>query len=195
MQPIEAYDPFPFLTPSRIHAITSGILSGNLDYQSILQDRWQIYQHMSAWHRAFAHRPWVVGHIIEALSDEDAVEKCEFHNIQGVLFDLAFFCRFFKLQEAIDRACVGGPRIGREPVTVRRARELPYPRLLFPPDALDEGFTPPLSQLCVYDIGYLVRRREVVELYFLYQDGFRLHAMRPLSMFDDDYPAEHNVRA
>ncbi len=188
MQQILPYDPFPFLTLSRIHALKSGIMSFNLDYQSIIEDRWHLYQHMSAWHRAFAMRPLVLAHILEALSDEDGVENCEFHNMQGILYDRAHFCRLFKLHEPIDKASVGGPRIGREPIIVWRARVLPSPRLLFPQEALDDGFIPPLSRLCVYDIGYYVRRSEVVELYFLHQDGVQLYAMKQLGMFSDDYP-------
>ncbi len=187
MWPIEAYDPFPFLTPPRIHAIKYGVLSHIQDYQAILRDRVHLQQHMNSMHQSWNRRGWLIAHITEALTDDEHSERVCFGIMQGLLFDRAHFCRFFKIYEVIDESCVGGPRIGCEPVTVRRARELPTPRLLFPPDAIEGGFIPPLSHLCVYDIGYFVRR-EVVELYFLNQDGFTLHAMRQLGILDDDFP-------
>ena len=189
MYPIRAFDPFPFLTPERIIAIESGVWSFNRDDDEITRDRRHLVQHMNAWHRAMGQRPWLFAHIAEALSDDGKAEVCSFGNMQGILFDLAHFCRFFKLHCPLDDSCVGGPRVGREPVTVRRARELPSPRLLFPSDALEDGFVPPLSELSVYDIGYYMRRREVIELYFLNQDGTHANAMQQLSMFDDDYGA------
>ena len=195
MQQILPYDPFPFLTPRRVHATKSGVWSFNRDDQEIASDRLHLIQHMSAWHRAMGQRPWLLAHISEALSDDEHVQNCNFHNMQGVLFDRAHFCRFFKLHEPIEEAYVGGPRIGREPVTVRRARERPSTRLMFPPDELDYDFIPPLSYLCVYDIGYFVRRREVVERYFLSQDGLHLNALEQLGMFNDDYPQAGNESA
>lgn len=188
MQPDVQYDRFSFLTPSRIHAIGSGVRSFNSGEQKIIQDSPHLLQHMSAQLRAQAQRPWLLAQITEALSYDDHIKRCEYGTVQGILFDEAYFCRLFKLYETLDESCVGGPRIGREPVIVRKARELPYPRMLLPPDEFDDGFVPPLSHLCVYDIGYLMRRRQVVELYFLFQDGFRVHAMRPLSMPDDRFP-------
>ena len=187
MQQILPFDPFPFLTPPRIYAIKSGVLSHTQDYRAILRDRLHLQQHMNGMHRSWSRRAWLIAHITEALTDDEQAEKACFGIMQGILFNLAHFCRFFKIYEAIDETHVGGPRIGCEPVTVRRARELPTPRLLFPPDAIEGGFIPPLSHLCVYDIGYFVRLG-VVELYFLNQDGLTLHAMRQLAMLDDDYP-------
>ncbi len=190
MQQIQPYDPFPFLSPARIYAIESGVLSFNSDDKEIFKDRRHLVEHMSAWHRAMGQRPWLLANISEALSGDEHVKNCSFHNMQGLLFDRAHFCRFFKIHEPIRKDSVGGPRIGREPVTVRRAKELPSSLMMFPPDVFDDEFIPPLSYLCVYDIGYFVRRREVVDLYFLRQDGLHLYAMQQLGTFDDDNPLE-----
>ena len=57
---------------------------------------------------------------------------------------------------------------------------MPSTQMMFPPNAFGDEFIPPLSYLCVYDIGYIVRRRKVVELYILRQDGF--HCMRCSSL-------------
>lgn len=188
MHQIQSYDQFPFWTPPRVRAIKSGVWSFIRDDQIIVRDRLHLIQHMSAWHRAMGQRPWLLAHILEALSDDQHVQNCKFHNMQGILFDRAHFCRFFKLHDPIEESSVGGPRIGFEPVTVRRARELPSTQMMFPPSAFGDEFIPPLSYLCVYDIGYFVRRRKIVELYILRQDGFRLHAMQPLGLFDDNFP-------
>ena len=195
MYQIQPYEPFPFMTPSRIRSIKSGVRSFNQDDQLIRQERLHLVQHMSAWHQAMGQRPWLLAHIIESLSDDECVETCDFHNMQGVLFDLAHYCRFFKLRRSIDETCVDGPRVGREPDIVRRARELPSPRLLFPQDAIEGSFIPPLADLFVYDIGYFVRRREIVELYFLSQDGVYVRAMQPLSTFDHNYPSARDASA
>ena len=183
------------MTPARFRAIESGVKSFNQDDQLIREHRLHLIQHMSAWHIAMSQRSWVLAHIIESLSDDDCVETCDFHNMQGILFDRAHFCRFFKLRGSIDETCIGGPRIGREPTIVRRARELPSPRLLVPPDEIEGGFIPPLADLSVYDIGYFVRRREIVELYFLSQDGDYVNAMQPLSMFGHTYPSARDASA
>ncbi len=188
MQQIQPYDPFPFLTPPRVRAFESGVWSFNQDDQEIVSVRQHLIQHMSVYHRAMSLRPWLLAHILEALSDDEHVQNCSFHNIQGLLFDRAHFCRFFKIHEPVNEEDVGGPRIGSEPVTARRARELPSTLFMFPPDEFGNEFIPPLSYLCVYDIGYYVRRRELVELYFLRQDGSSLYAMQQLGMFNDDYP-------
>lgn len=183
MQRLQPYDPFPFLTPPRVHAIESGVWSFTRADQEYVRDHQHLVRHMSPWHRAMLQRSLLLAQITEALSDDDFAEKCEYGIMQGVLFDRAHYCRLFKLHDALGESCVGGPRVGRQPETVRRAMKLPAPRLLFPPDAIDDGFIPPLSSINVYDIGYYVRRWQVVELYFLYQDGQLVNAMRPLGLF------------
>ena len=109
MKPMQLYDQFPFWTPPRVRAIKSGVLSFNRDDQNIVSDRLHLIQHMSAWHRAMSQRPWILAHILEALSDDEYAQNCKFHNMQGILFDRAHFCRFFKLHDPIEESSVGGP--------------------------------------------------------------------------------------
>jgi hypothetical protein len=170
-------------------------MSFNNDHQSIVQERLHLLQHMNSWHQGMSLRSWLVAHIIEALSDDEHAENCSFGNMQGVLFDLAYYCRIFKIDEALDESCVDSRRIGREPETVRKAKYLPSPRLLLPIDAIDNGMIPPLSDLFVIDIGYYMCRRNVVELYFLHQDSHCVKAMRSLGMLNDDYPLSNEQSA
>lgn len=184
MQRVTPNAPYSCLTVERIEAIESGIGSFNLDYPAILRDRVHLYEAMTPWEKAFALRPWLVRHILEALSgDENALVR-NIHNMVCIQFDQTHLVNIFRLQDLVEIETVAGQRPFYMPKIIRRAEIEPRQEYLIPP-ALDEnGAILPLSDLESISIGYYVRENQVVELYFIDQDSLEVKEVRALGLLE-----------
>lgn len=184
MQRVTPSKPYECLTPDRLRAIESGIQSFNQDYPSILEGRRHLYDAMTAWEKAMALRPWLVRHVLEALSGDGDIVERGIHNMVCIQFDDSHVANIFRLRELIDVDGIAGNAPFREPKVIRQARTESLQSYLMPPTSDEEEVELPLSDLHIISIGYYVRRAEVVELYFIDQDMTQVREVRALGLLD-----------
>ena len=176
---------FSFLTPTRIRAIKQGLNSGNADHDEMTADRRHLQDRLNPYHRGTGRRPWFVAHMLESLSDDDGVCEFDVSNMQGIVFDGTYACRFKRVNTRLDKTRVDKARIFDEPEVFRRARERPSPPKLPLDDEEMPEVTPPLSDLILIDVGYFVRDDNVEELYFVLHDEDSVVAMEIVSLYEE----------
>ena len=179
-----AHEDFGFLTPDRIRAIQQGLISGNSDHDDILDGRRHLHERLNNYHKGTGRRPWFLAHILEAMSDDDGVSEFDTCNMQGLVFDRVYACRFKKVPSRLDLSQVGKARVVPESAQYRKAKEFPSQPNLFFADETDSKVPPPLSDMVLIDVGYYARKDEIEELYFLLQDALIVRAMRIISLYD-----------
>ena len=179
-----AHEYFKFLTAPRIKAIQQGLRSGNAEHDDILDGRLHAHERLNSFNKGTGRRPWFLAYILEAMSYDDDISEFDSWNMQGLVFDRLYACRFNKVAARLDLSDVGKPRVIRESAQYRKARELPSQPNLFFNDEIMDDVLPPLSDMVLIDVGYYVRKNKVEELYFLLQDDLIVRAMTIVSLYE-----------
>jgi len=178
------HEEFRFLTPDRIRAIQQGLSSGNDDHDEILDGRQHLHERLNNYHKGTGRRPWFLAHILEAMSDDDGVSEFDTWNMQGLVFDRLYACRFNKVTSRLDLNQIGQPRVVPESAQYRKAKNLPSQPNLFIVDDTDSNIPPPLSDIVLIDVGYYARTNKIEELYFILHDDLIVRAMRIINLYD-----------
>lgn len=118
------------------------------------------------------------------MSDDDGVSEFDTWNMQGLVFDRLFACRFNKVSSRLDLSQIGKARVVPESAQYRKAKRLPSQSNLFFMDETDSEVPPPLSDMVLIDVAYYARTNKIEELYFLLQDDSIVRAMRIVSLYD-----------
>lgn len=139
-----------------------------------------------------ALRPWLVRHVLEALSGDEGIVERGIHNMVCIQFDESHVANIFRLRELINVDSIVGSPAFREPKAIRQARTEPLQAYLMPPTSDEDGVELSLSDLYIINIGYYVRRAEVVELYFIDQDTVQVREVRALGLLDGVPAAKEN---
>ncbi|MCY3977768.1 MAG: hypothetical protein OXG23_06685 [Chloroflexi bacterium] len=184
MNPELAHEDFDFLTPPRIEVFQQSLIIGNAEHDSILDGRQHVHEPLNNYHKGTGRRPWFLGHILDAMSDDDGVSEFDTWNMQGLVFDRKYACRFNKVPKRLDLSQVGKPRVIRESAQYRKAKDLPAQQNLFFADETNGEVPPSLSDMVLIDVGYYARNNNPEELYFLLQDSSIVLAMRIISLYD-----------
>ena len=121
------------------------------------------------------------------MSDDDGVSEFDSWNMQGLVFDRKYACRFNKVPYRLDLSQIGKPRVIAESAQYRKAKEFPSQLNLFITEEADSGISPSLSDMILIDVGYYARTNQIEELYFLLQDESIVRAMRIVSLYDTNY--------
>lgn len=180
--------PFAFLTSAREKAFHVAIESANNYLQSSHQLKAHVYEFVSPRGRSFITREWSIGHIMEALSDDEGASQRQICNMSGIEFDKKYFVRLVK---------VDSPETPpREPKTISRARNAACQmKLTFPGDETEVEATPPLQDLYPIVAGYVMNSLNLITgLYFIDQWGNEVKQYRPLGYSERGYTSQDEVQ-
>lgn len=188
MKDESAHEEFGFLTPDRIRVFKQSLESSNVDYDDILDGREYLHERLNPYHKGTGRRPSFVAHIFESMSDDEGVIEFDKWNMQGLVFDRKFACRFNKVAKKLDSSLIGEPRVIRESEQYRKAKELPSQPNLFLEDETGSEIPPPLADMVLIDVGYYARYDQIEELYFfMHDDDGIIQAMMIISLYDAQY--------